>query len=267
MTGPAFSPRPPVDVVVPYAGPARGLDAVRGRLAGLALREGDSLVVADNRVGVPAPALVPGIVVIDARDAPGSYHARNRGAAGGGNPWIVFLDGDVEFPTNLLDQLFAPPPAPGCAVLAGGIVDQPPADGDAGLAVRWAARRGLMDQDRTFARPGFAYAQTANCAVRRTAFEAVGGFTAEVRSGGDADLCFRLVDAGWTLERREAAAVVHVSRATVRSLLRQRLRVGAGAGWLERRRPGRRPATGGAIGVAAGATRRGGPDGLPRRPG
>jgi hypothetical protein len=153
MTGPAFSPRPPVDVVVPYAGPARGLDAVRGRLAGLALREGDSLVVADNRVGVPAPAPAPvrGIVVVDAREAPGSYHARNRGAAVGGNPWIVFRDGDVELPTNLLDQLFTPPPAPGCAVLAGRIVDQPRAAPSAwrpglrGEAARMACLDALAD--------------------------------------------------------------------------------------------------------------------------
>jgi GT2 family glycosyltransferase len=59
-----------------------------------------------------------------------------------------------------------------------------------------------------------------------------------VRSGGDADLCFRLRAAGWGLERREEAAVVHRNRATVPRMLAQRARHGAGAAWLARRWPG-----------------------------
>ena len=42
------------------------------------------------------------------------------------------------------------------------------------------------------------YAQTAHCAVRRSAFEAVGGFREDIRSGGDADLCFRLASGSST---------------------------------------------------------------------
>jgi hypothetical protein len=62
-----------------------------------------------------------------------------------------------------------------------------------------------------------------------------------VRSGGDADLCFRLRAAGWTLERRDAAAVIHRARPTVAGLLAQRARHGAGAGWLAERWPGALP--------------------------
>jgi GT2 family glycosyltransferase len=85
------------------------------------------------------------------------------------------------------------------------------------------------------------YAQTANCAVRRSAFEAVGGFRDDVRSAGDADLCFRLRRAGWEIEERPGAAVTHRSRRTLRSLLRQRVRHGSGIGWLEREYPGSFP--------------------------
>jgi GT2 family glycosyltransferase len=85
------------------------------------------------------------------------------------------------------------------------------------------------------------YAQTANCMVRRAAFEAIGGFVDDVRSGGDADLCFRLLAAGWTLERRPSADVVHRNRRTVASLIGQKARHGSGAAWLDARYAGTFP--------------------------
>ena len=52
----------------------------------------------------------------------------------------------------------------------------------------------------------------------------------------------RLVEAGWEIEQRTGAAVVHRNRATVAGMLGQRFRHGAGAGWLEREHPGALPA-------------------------
>jgi GT2 family glycosyltransferase len=85
------------------------------------------------------------------------------------------------------------------------------------------------------------YAQTANGLVRRSAFEAAGGFADGIRSGGDADLCWRLQAGGWQLERRPGAAVVHRNRRTLAALLAQKARHGAGAAWLERRHRGSFP--------------------------
>ncbi|MEA2222866.1 MAG: mycofactocin glycosyltransferase, partial [Solirubrobacteraceae bacterium] len=87
----------------------------------------------------------------------------------------------------------------------------------------------------------WAFAQTANAAVRRAAFVQVGGFEERVRSGGDADLCFRIRASGWELERRDEAAVVHHNRQTVTRMLAQRARHGAGAAWLAQRWPGALP--------------------------
>jgi GT2 family glycosyltransferase len=98
-----------------------------------------------------------------------------------------------------------------------------------------------MSQDNTLGAGEWAYAQTANCAIRRTGFEAIGGFTEDVRSGGDADLCFRMHRAGWVLKARERAAVVHRSRRSLRALLRQRARHGSGARWLNSVYPGAFP--------------------------
>jgi GT2 family glycosyltransferase len=77
--------------------------------------------------------------------------------------------------------------------------------------------------------------------VRRLAFEEVGGFCDNVRSGGDADLCFRIKQAGWEIEARKRATAVHRSRRTLRKLVRQRARHGSGAAWLARRYPGSFP--------------------------
>ena len=101
--------RPAVDVVVPFAGSDRALDEVLARLAALRRGPGDTVVVADNRPRARRRE-APGALVLPAGDRRGSYHARNAGAAHGSAPWLLFLDGDVEPPPDLLDRLFEPAP-------------------------------------------------------------------------------------------------------------------------------------------------------------
>ena len=79
--------------------------------------------------------------------------------------------------------------------------------------------------------------QTANAAVRRAAFEAVGGFPTDIRSGGDALLSFRIRDAGWGREPRHGAIVRHPPRSRLKPMLRVYLRYGSGAQWLSERYP------------------------------
>jgi GT2 family glycosyltransferase len=110
------------------------------------------------------------------------------------------------------------------------------------LAERYAALRAPMSQENTLDHPGGGYAQTANAAFRRRAFEEIGGFDERARSGGDADICHRLRAAGWDLAYRPEAMVVHRNRTTLRALLRQRARHGAGSAWVNRRHPGTLPA-------------------------
>lgn len=227
--------RPAVTVIVPFIGPDVALTACLEALGGLALRPGDEILVADNRPQPGAPAPAGGVHVIRAAGVRAAGFARNRAAAVAHGEWLVFLDADTRPAPDLLDRYFDPPPGPDTAVLAGGIRDVP---GAAGAAARHSAGRCQMSQRATLDRAGTPYAQSANLAVRRTAFTAAGGFDERIRSGEDADLCFRLQRAGWRLEERDRARVEHVSRPDLRGLLTQVARHGSGARWLQRRYPG-----------------------------
>lgn len=227
--------RPPVSVIVPFAGSQAELERCLEVLGRLELGDGDELIVADNR---PQPR--PGGVVIDASGPRSSYFARQVAARRAAGEWLVFLDADVVPEPGLLGAYLDPAPADGTGVLAGAIEDW--VEEDTAVA-RHIARRRKLDQATTLshARP---YGQTANLAVRRSAFEAVGGFPGPIRSGGDADLCWRLADAGWRLESRPAARVRHRNRATLGALLGQLHRHGSGMQWLDRRYPGTFPPPG-----------------------
>lgn len=231
-------PRPAVDVVLPFKGSDADLGRVVERLAGLAIGPQDTLTIADNRPGATDSIRGP-VRIVGAGAKQTSYFARNAAVAGGEAPWVVFLDSDVFPPSDLLDRYLANPPRDTTGVLAGAVADEEPTSYTA--ASRYAYLKSSMSQEITLAGDAWPFAQTANAAVRREAFAQVGGFEESVRSGGDADLCFRLRAAGWELERRPEAAAVHRNRTTVPRMLAQRARHGAGAGWLARRFPGALP--------------------------
>jgi GT2 family glycosyltransferase len=233
--------RPAVDVVVPFLGTDADLERLGTRLQRLKLQPGDSVVVVDNTAGSErtldhAP---PAVVHAPERRSPG--YARNRGAAVGSAEWIVFLDADTEPAPDLLDRYFEPPPAASAALMGGGVRDEP-VPPEAPPAARYAYIRGAMSQDTTFRFGIWGFPMTANVAVRRAAFESAGGFREDIRVAEDSDLTYRLRAAGWRVERRERASVIHLSRQTTRAFVKQKGIHGAGCAWLDRHYPGSWPA-------------------------
>lgn len=233
--------RPPVSVIVPFLGSDAELRACLARLGRLALRAGDEILLADNRPGSDGAGAGHGVRVVAAGGVRAAGFARNRAAAVAHGEWLVLIDADTRPVPELVDRYFDPLPASRTGVLAGGIAD---IAGSRSAAARYAAQRGQLSQRVTLDRPGTPYAQTANVAVRRAAFEEAGGFDEQARSGEDADLCFRLARAGWTLEERPAALVEHPTRASLGALLRQVADHGSGAAWLNRRYPEEFPGLG-----------------------
>ena len=227
--------RPPVDVVVPFVGSNEALRSLCSGLEALDLNDADSVTVVDNRPqGNETETAYGRVRVIRAPAIQSSYYARNCGARDGQSPWLLFVDADVRVSGDLLSRYFDEVPGDRTGVLAGAIGNEPVASGNGQTIVaRYSALKELFAQQRTLDRGELGYAMTANCAIRRTAFQEVGGFVETIRSGGDADICFRIRGKGWDLEPRDQAVVTHVNRETLSQLVRQSMRHGSGAAWLE----------------------------------
>lgn len=232
-----------MDVVVPFRGRPAELEGLRGRLAELRLQPGDTVVVVDNTPRREAAGCDSGPVpVFHASDLATPGYARNRGAERGRAEWVVFLDADVSPPADLLDRYFEPMPDERVGLVAGEVLDEPvPVNGRP--AARYAYIRKLLSHDSTWhgGDPRFGFPATANVAVRRSAFEAIGGFRENIRAGEDGDLTYRFREAGWEVRRSERAAAVHHSRQTVRGFIVQKACHGGGAAWLDRHYPGAYP--------------------------
>jgi GT2 family glycosyltransferase len=229
--------RPSVSVILPFNGVAAELVQVLGRLDQLELRDTDAVVVVDNRSNSNLDRVDdPRVITAPAQQS--AYYARNRGVEASSGEWLVFLDGDVFPRRDLIDRYFEGPPDDGVGVLAGTITDEEPETDN--WVQRYSFLCRMLDQGNSL-KLGRGFAKTANCAVRRAAFDAVGGFAEGIRSAGDADLCYRIIGAGWHLESRSDAVAVHRGRPSLSGMLGQRARHGSGMDWLNGRYPGLAP--------------------------
>jgi mycofactocin glycosyltransferase len=235
-----LSARPAVSVVVPFragrAAAATALDA----MSRIELGVGDELVFADNSDEGELAALAGDRHrVVRATGEQSSYHARNVGArAVRAGDWLLFVDADCVPQRDLLDAYFSAPVAAECGVLAGQISGD---QAQRGLLPRYARSRNYLSQTEGLHGKARTAGATANLLVRRAGFDAVGGFAEGIRSGGDVDLCWRLLAAGWTLEYRHGAEVVHRHRETLCGFMGQVARYAAGARWLDAEHPGSSP--------------------------
>jgi GT2 family glycosyltransferase len=225
--------RPGVSIVIPFAGSSDNATRMLASFAGLRLRPEDELIVVDNSDEQVVPAAAGGAArVVPAVGERSSYYARNVGVEEAANDWLLLTDADCLPSPGIVDAYFDPTPGDRCGAIAGEIVGDP---AQTNFVARWARSRRVLRQRSSLAHEYRPYASTANLLVHRPALDHVGGFVEGVQSAGDADLCWRLQEAGWTLEYREQAWIYHHHRESLRGLLRQSMRYGAGRAWLRRR--------------------------------
>ncbi|MBO0768262.1 MAG: glycosyltransferase [Solirubrobacterales bacterium] len=225
--------RPPVSVVVPFAGDAVAASAALDLLRSLRLAPQDELILADN-CGAVGPQDDVNVIRADGERSPA--HARNVGAAAAVNDWILFLDADTHAPADLLERFF--PVADRVGAVTGdirGYVSRPT------LAARYGASRNFLGQRSHLAHYYKPRVAAAVLLVRTAAFRQVGGFVEGVRAAEDTDFSWRLQEAGWELDFRPDAVVEHQYRESLSELRRQWRGYAAGARWLESRWPGYHP--------------------------
>jgi len=149
--------------------------------------------------------------------------ARNLGAATASGEILAFTDDDCEPDHEWLMRLGRAFHDPGVAA-AGGPNLPPPARSAREAVIRaapGAPSHVLLDDTNAEHLPG------CNIAVRRMAFDAIGGFDPAFRTAGDdVDFCWRLSDGGHRMAFVPGAFVWHWRRPSVQAFLRQQIGYG-----------------------------------------
>jgi glycosyltransferase involved in cell wall biosynthesis len=170
---------------------------------------------------------VPILRVVTASDRAGLAYARNAGVAAARGRVLAFCDAD-----DVADQRWLSELAAGVeeADLVGGRLEVERLNSE--LVQNW---RGLSDEDlrHPVVLDYLPYAVGANFAVRREAFERVGGCDeAFAFCGDDVDLSWRVQRSGGRLIFREQAVMHYRLRTDLIGVMRQRYRYGRAEGLL-----------------------------------
>lgn len=218
-------PRPKMSIVVCSYKGARLLEPCLASFQKLDYPDFEVVVVNDGgdaEVAAVAEKFTA-VRLINQEPHAGLSAARNRGARESTGEVIVYTDDDCEADPDWLTWLAYAFSKDDLAAAGGPNIPPPP---DTRVKAMVAAAPGgpahvLLNDVEAEHLPG------CNLAVRRDAFDAIGGFDEQFwTAGDDVDFCWRLIEAGHRIGFHPAAMVWHHRRFTIKAYLKQQLGYG-----------------------------------------
>ncbi|MBE9029907.1 glycosyltransferase [filamentous cyanobacterium LEGE 11480] len=153
----------------------------------------------------------------------GSYAARNCGIVAAQGSLLAFTDADCRPEPQWLLDLVAGFNDPSVGIVVGEIQALP---GNS-LLERYADRQETLSQKHTLANAFRPYGQTANVGIRASIFQEIDLFRPHLTTGGDADICWRILqETAWEYVFADSAIVRHRHRRSFDELLSQWRRYG-----------------------------------------
>ena len=178
------------------------------------------LIVVDNGSKDETPEIAQkfGARVLYETSKQSSYAARNKGIIEAKGQLLAFTDSDCVVTPGWLKHLIQYWDDTSIGCFAGEVEAYKPET----LLEKFADRSGILRQNVTLKCPYLPYTQTANSAYRSEVFEKIGLFNAELVSGGDADISWRMQrEMGLQIKFIPDALVYHKHRANLKDLFRQ----------------------------------------------
>jgi cellulose synthase/poly-beta-1,6-N-acetylglucosamine synthase-like glycosyltransferase len=158
-----------------------------------------------------------------------SYAARNRGIRAAKGQILAFTDVDCRPHPDWLEQLWQSFAEPQVGIVVGEVAALPGPT----LWEKYAQQYQVMSQRFLIEHPFCPYGQTANLALRRSILEQVGLFRPYLTTGGDADICWRILgQTDWQLRFNPQALVYHRHRSNLKDFRSQWRRYGSSNRYL-----------------------------------
>jgi cellulose synthase/poly-beta-1,6-N-acetylglucosamine synthase-like glycosyltransferase len=155
-----------------------------------------------------------------------AYSARNKGIENAKFELVAFTDSDCIVSAEWLRNILKYFESENVGIVGGKIL---PFSIENEIE-RFIDFRKILDQEKMLEKSEFSYpfCVTANCIVKRSILEELGGFDTYYKIAGDADLCWRAYFKGIKTDFAKDAVVYHKHRNNVRNLYNQSFQYGFG---------------------------------------